>query len=115
MKSVFRKIGCVFTALAALFALYSATWYGWLTVAGSPEQGAHYRLLYYLSLAAAPICYGLFVLLLRPGRVILFIFNTVVCLLWFISLGCAGGSDVMKGVLVVSSLYLLWRAFCRIL
>lgn len=71
--------------------------------------------MYYLSLAAALICYGLFVLLLRPGRVILFIFNTVVCLLWFISLGCASGSDVMKGVLVVSSLYLLWRAFCRIL
>lgn len=109
MKSVFRKIGCVLTALGSLLALYSASWYGWLTVAGSPEQGSHYRLMYYLSLAAAPICYGLLALLLRPKPIVLFVFNTLVCLLWVISLGCAADSDVMKGALVVSTLYLLWR------
>lgn len=101
-------------ALGSLSALYSVAWYGWLTVAGSTGQGCHYRLMYYLSLATAPICYGLFVLLLRPKRVFLFIFNTLVCLLWVISLGCAGDSDVMKGVLVVSTLYLLWRGMVAV-
>lgn len=114
MKSVFRKIGCVLTALGSLLVLYSAAWYGWLTVAGSPEQGSYYRLMYYLSLAAAPICYGLFVLLLRPKRIMLFVFNSLVCLLWVISLGCADDSDVMKGALVVSSLYLLWRGLVAV-
>lgn len=114
MKSLIRKVCCAFLALGSLLALYSAAWYGWLTVAGSPEQLSYYQLMYYLSLAAVPICYGLFVLLLRPKRVFLFIFNTLVCLLWCISLCCAAYSDIMKGVLVVSSLYLLWRGVTAI-
>ena len=114
MKALIRKVCCALMALGSLLALYSAAWYGWLTVAGSPEQLSNYQLMYYLSLAAVPICYGLFVLLLRPKRVFLFIFNTQVCLLWCISICCAADSWMMKGVLVVSSLYLLWRGVTAI-
>lgn len=104
-----RIIACIFTTLSGLFFLYESFWFAWLTAAGMPERVHEYRIWCYICLAAVVLCYVIYTIVLRPKRLLLYLFNTMVVVLWFISLGCAADSDVMKGALVVSTLYLLWR------
>ena len=79
-----------------------------------PERVPEYRIWCYTCLAAVVLCYVIYTIVLRPKRLLLYLFNTMVVVLWFISLGCSADSDVMKGVLVVSSLYLLWRGLVAV-
>lgn len=109
-----RLIICILIACAGVAFIYSAFWYAWLTNVGAPERVGEYRNLCYICLGAAVLCYVGYIPALRPRNLLLFLFNSLIALLWFISSLTVGVQMWGKIVLVISSVYLLWRGWCRV-
>ncbi len=104
-----RIIACIFTVLSGLFFLYKSFWFAWLTTAGTPERVPEYRIWCYACLAAVVLCYVIYTVVLRPKRLLLYLFNTLVVVLWCIS-SLVSDVQVWGAVLfVATTVYLLWR------
>ena len=108
-----RLFLCIFIACAGVAFVYAALWYAWQTNVGSPDRVGEYRLLCYSCSGLAVSCYAGYIAVLRPRKLLLFLFNSLVILLWFISSLTAGVQMWGKIALVLSSVYLLWRGWCR--
>ncbi len=114
MKSTLRIAGCVASLCGIPLSLLSAAWYAWMTVAGHKEQLDEHRLGFYLCLVAALLCYVVFSVLLRPKHVLLYLFNSLVVLAWFVSLMAVEVFLTAKVLLVLASVYLLWRSVAAV-
>ena len=104
-----RITACILTALSGLFFLYEAFWFAWLTAAGVPERVSEYRVWCYACLAAVVLCYVIYTIVLRPKRLLLYLFNTLVVILWCIS-SLVSDVQIWGAILfVATTVYLLWR------
>ena len=114
MKSNLRIVGCVASLCGIPLSLASAAWYAWMTVAGHKEQLDEHRLGFYLCLVAALLCYVVFSVLLRPKNVLLYLFNSLVVCVWSASLLAVDYFMTAKVLLVLASVYLLWRGVAAV-
>lgn len=104
-----RILACIFTAFSGLFFLYATFWFAWLTAAGIPERVPEYRIWCYTCLAAVVLCYVIYTIVLRPKKLLLYLFNTLVVMLWCIS-SLVSDVQMWGAVLfVATTVYLLWR------
>lgn len=111
MSPCWRLVLCTVLIIAFLFSLGGAMCAAWLTAA-DPEGAGGHRLWFYVYGTATLLSYVLYMLVLRPRNVILFLFNTLVTLLLiFFCMACVGREPepyMLVGLALVSA-YICWR------
>lgn len=111
MTPGWRLVLCTVLMLAFLFCLGGAMCAAWLTAADPPHAGGH-RLWFYGYCAATLLSYLLYMLVLRPRSILLFLFNTLMTLLLaFFCLACVG-REAEPSLLIglgLTGAYICWR------